>query len=74
MVYSDDLWLMLYLELCFFDGVVLFGYGWIFLLGNGEVNIGVGVLLILRWLVDLVLCLLIFYYIDLCCDEWGFIG
>jgi menaquinone-9 beta-reductase len=39
---SDDPWISSHLELRGEDGEVLSGYGWIFPLGNGEVNIGVG--------------------------------
>ena len=41
---SDDPWISSHLELRDGDGTVLSGYGWIFPLGNGEVNVGVGTL------------------------------
>ena len=41
---SDEPWITSHLELRSPDGEVLPGYGWIFPLGNGEVNIGVGAL------------------------------
>ena len=41
---SDDPWISSHLELRDGDGKVLSGYGWIFPLGNGEVNVGVGTL------------------------------
>jgi geranylgeranyl reductase family protein len=41
---SDDPWISSHLELRGPDGEVLSGYGWIFPLGNGEVNLGVGTL------------------------------
>ena len=41
---SDDPWISSHLELRGEDGDILSGYGWIFPLGNGEVNIGVGTL------------------------------
>ena len=41
---SDDPWISSHLELRGEDGEILSGYGWIFPLGNGEVNIGVGTL------------------------------
>lgn len=50
------------------------GYGWIFPLGNGEVNIGVGALSTSRRPADLALRPLISYYTDLRRDEWGFTG
>jgi geranylgeranyl reductase family protein len=41
---SDDPWISSHLELRDEDDKVLSGYGWIFPLGTGEVNIGVGTL------------------------------
>ena len=41
---SDDPWISSHLELRGADGKILSGYGWIFPLGNGEVNLGVGTL------------------------------
>jgi flavin-dependent dehydrogenase len=41
---SDDPWISSHLELRDEAGKVLSGYGWIFPLGTGEVNLGVGTL------------------------------
>ena len=41
---SDDPWISSHLELRGEEGEVLSGYGWIFPLGSGEVNLGVGTL------------------------------
>jgi len=41
---SDDPWISSHLELRDEAGTVLSGYGWIFPLGTGEVNLGVGTL------------------------------
>jgi geranylgeranyl reductase family protein len=41
---SDDPWISSHLELRGDEGEVLAGYGWIFPLANGEVNLGVGTL------------------------------
>ncbi|HEY0902682.1 MAG TPA: geranylgeranyl reductase family protein [Marmoricola sp.] len=41
---SDDPWISSHLELRGEDGAVLSGYGWIFPLGDGSVNLGVGTL------------------------------
>lgn len=71
---SDDPWLTSHLELRSPDGAVLPGYGWIFPLGNGEVNIGVGALSTKKRPADLALRPLISYYTDLRRDEWGFEG
>ena len=45
---SDDPWISSHLELRGEDGELLSGYGWIFPLGTGEVNIGVGTLATLK--------------------------
>jgi geranylgeranyl reductase family protein len=71
---SDDPWLTSHLELRSPDGAVLPGYGWIFPLGNGEVNIGVGALATSKRPADLALRPLMSYYADLRRDEWGFTG
>ncbi len=71
---GDDPWLTSHLELRSPDGAVLPGYGWIFPLGNGEVNIGVGALSTSKRPADLALRPLISYYTDLRRDEWGFAG
>ena len=41
---SDDEWISSHLELRDADGELLSGYGWVFPLGGGQVNIGVGTL------------------------------
>lgn len=71
---DDDPWLTSHLELRSPDGAVLPGYGWIFPLGNGEVNIGVGALSTSKRPADLALRPLIKYYADLRRDEWEFTG
>ncbi|WP_236980969.1 MULTISPECIES: menaquinone reductase [Mycobacterium] len=71
---SADPWLTSHLELRSPDGAVLPGYGWIFPLGNGEVNIGVGALSTTKRPADLALRPLISYYTDLRREEWGFDG
>ena len=45
---ADDPWISSHLELRGEDGEILSGYGWIFPLGNGEVNLGVGTLATLK--------------------------
>lgn len=71
---SDEPWLTSHLELRSPDGAVLPGYGWIFPLGNGEVNIGVGALSTSKRPAELALKPLMNYYTDLRRDEWGFDG
>lgn len=56
------------------DGQLLPGYGWIFPLGNGEVNIGVGALATAKRPADIALRPLIKHYTDLKRDSWGFEG
>ncbi|MBS9534378.1 geranylgeranyl reductase family protein [Mycobacterium sp. M1] len=71
---SDEPWLTSHLELRSPDGATLPGYGWIFPLGNGEVNIGVGALATVKRPADVALRPLMSYYADLRRDEWGFDG
>lgn len=71
---SDEPWLTSHLELRSPDGALLPGYGWIFPLGNGGVNIGVGALATDRRPAQLALRPLMSYYTDLRRDEWGFVG
>ena len=71
---SDDPWLTSHLELRSPDGAVLPGYGWIFPLGDGEVNIGVGALSTSKRPAELALRPLMSYYTDLRREEWGFEG
>jgi geranylgeranyl reductase family protein len=71
---SAEPWLTAQLDLRSPAGVVLPGYAWIFPLGNGEVNIGVGALSTSKRPADLALRPLMCYYTDLRRDEWGFTG
>jgi geranylgeranyl reductase family protein len=71
---ADDPWLSSHLELRSRDGELLPGYGWIFPLGNGEVNIGVGALATAKRPVDLALRKLIGHYTDQRRSDWDFDG
>jgi geranylgeranyl reductase family protein len=71
---SDEPWLTSHLELRSPDGAVLPGYGWIFPLGDGGLNIGVGALATARRPAGFALRPLMSYYADLRRDEWGFTG
>ncbi|UXA18741.1 menaquinone reductase [Mycobacterium sp. SMC-4] len=71
---SDEPWITSHLELRSPDGEVLPGYGWIFPLGNGEVNIGVGALATAKRPAEAGLRPLLNYYTGLRRDEWGFDG
>lgn len=71
---ADEPWITSHLELRSPQGEVLPGYGWIFPLGNGEVNIGVGALATAKRPADAALRPLLSYYCGLRRDEWGFDG
>jgi flavin-dependent dehydrogenase len=71
---SNEPWITSHLELRSPQGEVLPGYGWIFPLGNGEVNIGVGALAMSKRPADTALRPLMSYYTGLRRDEWGFDG
>jgi len=71
---SEEPWISSDLELRSCDGQVLPGYGWIFPLGNGEVNIGVGALATLKRPADVALRPLMKHYTDLKRDSWEFEG
>src|SRR4051812_38026120 len=61
---SDDPWISSHLELRGQDGKVLSGYGWIFPLGTGEVNLGVGTLATARRPADIAVKPLMAHYAD----------
>ena len=71
---SNEPWITSHLELRSPEGEVLPGYGWIFPLGNGEVNIGVGALATSKRPADAALRPLMSYYTSLRREEWGFAG
>lgn len=71
---SDEPWITSHLELRSPEGQVLPGYGWIFPLGNGEVNIGVGALATAKRPAHAALRPLLSYYTQLRREEWGFSG
>jgi geranylgeranyl reductase family protein len=76
---SDDPWISSHLELRGpaaegGAGELLPGYGWIFPLGNGEVNLGVGALATAKRPADLQIRPLMQYYETLRRDEWGLSG
>ncbi|MEV0356722.1 geranylgeranyl reductase family protein [Nocardia sp. NPDC050697] len=71
---SDDQWITSHLELRNADGALVPGYGWIFPLGNGEVNIGVGSLATERRPAHIALKPLLEHYTAQRRDEWEFSG
>jgi geranylgeranyl reductase family protein len=71
---SDDEWISSHLELRGADGELLSGYGWVFPLGDGSVNVGVGTLATERRPADVRLRSLLELYTDQRREEWRFDG
>lgn len=71
---SDDPWLSADLDVPGRDGRSLPGYGWIFPLGNGEVNIGVGAWATKKRPAEVALRQLLTNYTNIQRDDWGFDG
>jgi geranylgeranyl reductase family protein len=71
---SDDPWISSHLELRGGDGEMLSGYGWVFPLGDGQVNIGVGTLATSRRPADVNLRSLLDHYTAQRRDDWGLSG
>lgn len=71
---ASEPWISSDLELRSADGTVLPGYGWVFPLGNGEVNIGVGALACARRPAEVALRPLIDHYAGIKAQSWGFDG
>ena len=71
---SDDEWISSHLELRGADGELLSGYGWVFPLGDGEVNIGVGTLATARRPAGVQLKALMNFYAESRREEWQLEG
>ncbi|WP_052314327.1 geranylgeranyl reductase family protein [Nocardia thailandica] len=71
---SDDQWISSHLELRNAAGELVPGYGWVFPLGNGEVNIGVGSLATEARPSHIALKPLLEHYTALRREEWEFTG
>ena len=71
---SDDAWISSHLELRGEAGELLSGYGWVFPLGDGTVNIGVGTLATAKRPAGVGLRGLIEHYTDSRRVEWGLDG
>ena len=71
---SDDPWISSHLELRGGAGELLSGYGWVFPLGSGEVNIGVGTLATSRRPADVALRPLLGLYTDQRREDWRLSG
>lgn len=70
----DDPWISSHLELRGVGGQMLAGYGWIFPLGDGQVNIGVGTLSTLKRPAEVALRPLMARYADQCRPDFGLAG
>ncbi|WP_375003228.1 geranylgeranyl reductase family protein [Aeromicrobium sp. CTD01-1L150] len=68
--HSDDPWISSHLELRSQSDELLPGYGWIFPLCDGEVNLGVGALATSKRPADLQIRPLMQYYADLRREDW----
>jgi menaquinone-9 beta-reductase len=71
---SDDPWISSHLELRGEQGEVLSGYGWVFPLGEGQVNIGVGTLATDRRPADVNLRRLLTQYASERREDWQLVG
>jgi geranylgeranyl reductase family protein len=71
---SDDDWISSHLELRDEHGELLSGYGWIFPLADGEVNLGVGTLATAKRPANVALRPLMEYYARSRADEWELVG
>jgi menaquinone-9 beta-reductase len=71
---SNDDWITSHLELRDGSNELLSGYGWVFPLGHGEVNIGVGTLATERRPADVNLQQLIGVYTEMRRDDWELHG
>ncbi len=67
---SDDEWISSHLELRGADDRLLSGYGWIFPLGDGEVNLGVGTLATNKHPADINLRAVLHHYADSQREDW----
>ena len=71
---SDDPWISSHLELRGEQGELLSGYGWVFPLGDGEVNVGVGTLATEKHPADVNLRGLLSHYAEAQRESWEFEG
>ena len=71
---ADDPWISSHLELRSQEGEALPGYGWIFPLGRGQVNVGVGTLATTKRPADVAIKPLMEHYTDLRRADFGLTG
>lgn len=71
---ADDPWISSHLELRGEDGEILSGYGWLFPLGDGQVNVGVGTLATAKRPANIAIKPLMSFYADERREEFGLSG
>ncbi|MCD6639396.1 MAG: geranylgeranyl reductase family protein, partial [Nocardioides sp.] len=71
---SDDPWISSHLELRDEQGDIVSGYGWVFPLGNGQVNLGAGTLATDKRPADVAIKPLMQTYADTIGEEFGLSG
>ena len=71
---SDDPWISSHLELRDEEGQILSGYGWVFPLGNGSVNLGAGTLATAKRPAEVAIRPLMQTYADTIRDDFGLSG
>jgi len=71
---SDDEWISSHLELRGDNNKILSGYGWVFPLADGTVNVGVGTLATNKRPADINLRQLLNYYAESQREDWQFTG
>ncbi|QKT08371.1 geranylgeranyl reductase family protein [Gordonia sp. X0973] len=71
---ADDEWMGSHLELRGSDGSLLPGYGWVFPLGGGRLNVGVGALATAKRPAHVELRPTLKHYADMVRDEWQITG
>lgn len=71
---ADDPWISSHLELRDAAGTIQAGYGWVFPLGNGQVNLGAGTLATAKRPADVAIRPLMQAYADQIGDEFGLTG
>lgn len=71
---ADDPWISSHLELRGPDGEILSGYGWIFPLGGGQVNVGVGTLATTKRPADVAIKPVMAHYTDERRRDFGLTG
>ncbi|MGV9712221.1 geranylgeranyl reductase family protein [Gordonia sp. NPDC003424] len=71
---ADDHWMGSHLELRDPDGALLPGYGWVFPLGRGQLNVGVGALATAKRPAHMALRPILEHYARMVADDWRIDG